>query len=181
MALKPYSDPVQMTAHHINNGPVVMYPVDARLAVAQHPDEWSLSPWSPEDASAARKRLHERRVAAAQAAGEDPPAPPAEPQMTDADRAEFEEWKAARAKAKQILDAAKAEEAKRLAKEEEISQAEAVLASPPPRPDPNRRPLTGAAKANAERKAAADKAAAEKAAKDKAEADRQAAAAASGT
>lgn len=163
-----------VTAHHVNDGPTVFpYETDARSAVALHPDEWSMTPWSPENASAARQRLHERQVEAARAQGREPPAPPTEPVMSDEDRAAFEEWKAAVAKAQAVRDAAAKEKAEQDAKAAELAEAEAVLASPPP----PRRPLTGAAKVNADR-AAAKKAEAEKAAQDKAEADRQAAAAA---
>jgi colicin import membrane protein len=184
MSLK-LSDSMMSTAHHVNDGPVEMYKVDARLAVANHPLEWSHEPWDPEKAAIARKRLHERKVAAAEAAGEHPPAAPVEPDMTDEDRAEFEEWKAARQKAKEIVDAAEKEKAEKAAKAAEIEQAEAVLKSPPPKPQPRRpgRPSKADLEAEQKRlaaarsKAAADKAAAEKAAADKAEGDRQAAAA----
>lgn len=35
----------QKVAYHITDGPVVMYTIDANSAVAQHPKEWSFTPW----------------------------------------------------------------------------------------------------------------------------------------
>jgi len=168
------TDPTQVradlrTAYHVNDGPTTMYAVDANSAAARHPDEWSLTPWDPDRANEARRRLRERQVAEAQAEGRQVPPERVEPEMTDEERAEFDEWKARRDKAKEVLDAAAKEKAEQDAKADEIAAAQAAINAPPPQPDPNRRrPLTGAAKANADRKAAADKAAA-----DKAEADRK--------
>jgi hypothetical protein len=148
-----------------------MYSVDARQAAASHPDEWSLTPWDPQSADEARKRAHERRVAAAKAAGQPEPPPPVEPELDDEDRAAFEQWKADREKAREVLDAAAKEQAEKDAKAAQVAEAQAIVESPPPQPDPTRRrPLQGAAKANADR--SAERKAAEKAAADKAEADR---------
>ncbi len=40
--------PATKTVHHIKDGPVSMYEIDARHAVARFPKEWSNEPW-PED------------------------------------------------------------------------------------------------------------------------------------
>lgn len=154
MALKIDENQMMTTAHHVNDGAKQMYLVDARMAVAQHPDEWSHQPWAPEDASAARQRLHERRVAQAKAVGDPEPEPPVEPELDEEDRRQFEEWKANRDKAAEIVAAAEKEQAEKDAKAAEIATAKAIVETPPPQPDPlRRRPLAGAAKANAERTA----------------------------
>lgn len=166
MALKIDENAMLTVAHHVTDGPKQMYLVDARQAAANHPDEWSLTPWDPQSAAEARKRLHERRVAEAQAAGQPEPAPPVEPELTDEDRAEFEEWKKNRDAAAERLAALEKEEAEKAARDAQIATDKAIVESAPPQPDPTRRrPLQGAAKANAERSA-------QKAAAEKAEADR---------
>lgn len=37
--------PAMITAYHVNDGQTLMYDIDARSAVGQHPKEWSLEPW----------------------------------------------------------------------------------------------------------------------------------------
>src|SRR4051812_57117 len=47
-------------AYHIVDGPVTFqYRVDAQHAVSSHPNEWSDTPWSQEDADAARAKMDE--------------------------------------------------------------------------------------------------------------------------
>jgi hypothetical protein len=44
---------MQVTAYHVEKGPVTMYRVDAQTAVARFPDEWSLEPWPDSEKSEA--------------------------------------------------------------------------------------------------------------------------------
>lgn len=161
--------PMMTTAHHVTQGQVVMYKVDAHSAAANFPDEWSLTPWDPQSADEARRRLHDRKVAEAREKGHPEPEPPVQVEMTDEERAEFEEWKAQRdAAAERKAERDKAEAEKR-ERDAQAAVDEAILQSSPPQPDPNRRRLTGAAKANAERKA--ERLAAEEEARAQAEAE----------
>jgi hypothetical protein len=155
MALKIDGNAMTTTAHHVNDGPKQMYLTDARSAVARHPDEWSHEPWDPQAASEARKRLHDRKIAEAKAAGAPEPAPFVEPEYSDEDRAEFDKWKADRDAAAARLAKLVEDEAKQAEIDAQIAADKALVDSSPPQPDPTRRrPLTGAAKANAERTAA---------------------------
>jgi hypothetical protein len=170
MALK-ISDSMMTTAFHVTDGPVEMYGVDANHAVSRHPDEWSLTPWDPQTAAEARRRVHDRKVAEARDRGHAEPAPLVEVEMTEEDRVAFEEWKANRDAALERLAAVEREEAEKRERDTQIATDKAIVASAPPQPDPARRPLAGAAKANAERKAARDEAD-RKSAEDKAEGER---------
>lgn len=168
MALKIDENAMMTTGYHVNDGPKQMYLVDARMAASAHPEEWSMTPWAPDDASAARARLHDRRVAEAKAAGQQPPPDLVEPVLSDEDKAAFDEWKASRDKAQAVLDAAAKEQAEADAKTAALADAQAAADAPPPQPDPTRRrPLTGAAATKSAEKAARDRAAADKAAADK--------------
>lgn len=174
--------PMMTTAHHVTQGQVVMYKVDAHSAAANFPDEWSLTPWDPQSAAESRQRIADRHAAEveeAKAKGLQPPAsplPPEPPPLTPEEEAAIEQYNAAVAEAQQRLDAWREEQAKRKAELDQIAADEALIAQGPPQPDPNRRrPLAGTAKANAERKAAADaerKAEEDRLAAEKATADR---------
>lgn len=177
------------TAYHIDAGAFEFpYAVDANSAVARHPLEWSRTPWSDDDAQAARKRRADAHAAAVQDAKarglpepSPPPPGPAPLVLTPEEQAALDKFRADQAEAKKLVDAAAKEDADRAAKAQAVADARALLAQQPPTPDPKaQRPLFGAAKANAERKAAqqasdAKTAADAKAVAAKAEADRNAA------
>lgn len=185
-------NPMMTVAHHIDQGAVEMYTVDARLAVASHPDEWSAMPWTPDEANAARQRRkqqYDHEVEAAKAAGRPEPAPPppgpAPLALTPDEQAAIDKFRADQAEAKKRLEAFEKEEADRKAKDEQIEADRALLKAAPPLPDPNapRRPFGRPGEPTAKEKAAMEKAAADKAERDrvkaaKDEADRQNAAAA---
>src|SRR6185312_8021622 len=159
------------TAYHIVNGAFLFpYAIDASMAVSQHPLEWSDIPWTADRASEARARLNER----AEAEGHAPLADP-EP-LSPEDQAALDEHNKAVAEAAARLaeyHARKAEE-KRIA--DQVAADEALVASEPPRPDPNaRRPFGRKGPMTAAEKAAADKRAADQAAAKKADDDKKAA------
>jgi hypothetical protein len=186
------------TAYHVNDGAVLFpYAVDAQQAVSRFPGEWRATPWSQADADAARAAMadeHAKLVADAKARGAPVPAPlpPPPPEPTPEEQAAIMEHAAAVAEAAARLKKFYAAEAEKKKIADQVAADEALVATPPPRPDPNaRRPLTPAQlrkasatltpaeQAEVDRKAAADaaakKAADEKMAHDKAEADRLAA------
>lgn len=158
------------TAHHIVHGATLFpYAIDAVMAVGQHPLEWSAVPWTPEREAEARAKLNAHR----EDLGHDP-LPEPEP-LSPEDQAAFDEHnKAVAAAAARLAEyhAKKAEE-KRIA--DQVAADEALVASPPPKPDPTiRRPFgrkgdpTPAERAAFEKKQAADA----KVSADKADADR---------
>ena len=180
-------------AHHINDGPVTFpYAVDAHHAVSSFPMEWSAEPWTAEAATAAREQLqasHDQQVADARARGlpvpQDLPPPPPEP--TPEEQAAIMEHAQAVAEANERLKTFREKQAAEQAVAEQVAADEALVASPPPRPDPNvRRPLSRAQKKaafltltpeeqaakDARDKAEDDAAAAKKAADDKVVADK---------
>lgn len=187
-----------VTAYHVATGAQVFpYPVDAQHAIGAHPLEWSATPWTAEDATAARQRLNERNKADGLPAIADPePLAPDDQAALDTHNKAVAE---AAARLKDYYD--KKAEAEKVAAQ--VAADEVLVASAPPQPDPNaRRKLSPAqirkqgsmlspeeeAALAAERqknddehkaamdKLAADKAAAAKAAADKAQADKLAAA-----
>jgi hypothetical protein len=119
-------------AHHVFDGAVVFpYAIDAHMAVANHPLEWSETPWSSEDTARSRKLLGERGVPL-----------PEEVEMSEEDRAALDQYNADVAAAKERLEVSRKERAERLAEEAQIAADEALVNSPPPRPDPTiRRPF----------------------------------------
>lgn len=188
MALKLDTN-MAAVAHHIVDGPVTFpYAVDAQSAISRFPDEWSELPWSQQDAAAARQRMVERHaheVEHAKASGlpvpKDLPPPPPEP--TAEEQAAIMEHAQAVAEANERLKVAREKAAKKKAEEDQIAADEALVASPPPRPDPNapRRPFgrkgqPTPAELEQIKKREAKKAADDKLAADKAAADRLAAA-----
>ncbi len=71
------------TVHHIKNGAQEMYEIDARAAVAKHPNEWSKEPWTDDAKAAAAKA--ERKAAKAET---DKPAAPVDLAATDPAKAD---------------------------------------------------------------------------------------------
>jgi hypothetical protein len=171
-------------AYHLIDGPhVFAYKIDAHHAVSNFPLEWSELPWTPEKAAAARSEMearHNREVEEAKAKGLPVPKdlPPPPPPLDPEDEAALMEYNTAVAEASERLKAAREKAAKKKAEEDQIAADEALVASPPPQPDPTRRrpfgrtgePTPAEAELMAKR-AAAKKAADEKVAADKAAAD----------
>lgn len=187
MALKIDSN-MSAVAYHITDGPVTFsYATDAQSAISRFPDEWSDTPWTQADAEAARQRQverHEKETEDAKARGDSPPAPlpPAPPPPTPEEQAAIDEHAKAVAEAQDRLNKFYADEAEKKKIAAQVAADEALVASPPPRPDPNapRRPFgrkgePTPAETRQMEKAAAKKAADDKLAADKAAADKQAA------
>ncbi|MDI3563556.1 hypothetical protein [Bradyrhizobium sp. Arg816] len=156
-----------VVAYHIVDGPVTFaYPVDAQHAVSSHPNEWSSSPWSQEDAAAAREKL----------ADDGRPVPEPEP-LSPEDQAELDAYNKAVAEAAERLAAYNAKKAAEKADADQVAMDEAIVASAPPRPDPARRPFgrkgePTPAEVKQMEKQAADKADRERIQKEKADADK---------
>lgn len=158
------------TAFHIVTGAFTFpYAVDAQQAIGQHPLEWSAVPWTAERETTARARINERNAELNQ-----PPLPELPPLSPEDQAALDEHNKAVSAAAERLAEyhAKKAEE-RRIA--DQVAADEALVSSPPPRPDPTiRRPFgrkgdpTPAERAAFEKKQAADA----KVTADKTEADR---------
>lgn len=134
-------------AYHYQNGLTRMYAVDANMAVAQHPEEWSFTPWSADEAAEARKVIEERHakeVEAAKAAGTPapPPLPPEPLPPTPEEQEAIDAHNAAVAEAKERLAKFYDEQRKQKEIADQVAADEALVASPPPQPDPNaRRPF----------------------------------------
>lgn len=144
MAIKIDSN-MSAVAYHIVDGPQDFpYAVDAQSAVGRHPLEWSMEPWSPEAADVSRKRLSDqyaRDVQIAKARGLPPPVAPAwldaEPvQPTPEEQAAIDEHAKAVAEANERLKAFRAKQAEEKKIADQVAADEALVASPPPRPDP---------------------------------------------
>lgn len=132
-------------AYHIVEGPVTFpYAVDAQSAIGRHPLEWSADPWNAEGAAASRKRLaeqYDRDAEIAKSRGLPPPAKPvwidAEPvQPTPEEQAAIDEHTKAVAEANERLKTVREKLAEEKKIAEQIAADEALVASPPPRPDP---------------------------------------------
>lgn len=127
------------TAYHIDDGAVVFpYAIDAHQAATNHPLEWKMDPWTDEEREAV------------QAAG-------AEPDSDEADQALIDAHNKAVAEAQARIDARRAKEAEETSDEAQAAADEALVNSPPPSPEPTRRP--NPKKLVAKRKAAATKSA----------------------
>jgi hypothetical protein len=50
----------QIPAYHIDDGEVLMFPVDAAHAYGAHPFEWKKTPWTDDEANEARKKAKEK-------------------------------------------------------------------------------------------------------------------------
>ena len=164
------------TAYHIVTGAFVFpYAIDAQHAIGAHPLEWSETPWTADAAAAARQQLNER----ATASGE-PPIPDPEP-LSAEDQAALDEHNKAVAAAAERLAAYRERKAKEKEEADQIAADEALVATPPPTPDPTiRRPFGRKGEPTAAEIAAAkklaDKKAADEQAAAKAKADQIAAA-----
>ena len=171
-------------AFHINDGPVTFpYAIDAHSAVSRFPLEWSADPWTADATAAARQEMearHAQEVENAKARGLPVPKDlaPLPPEPTPEEQAAIMEHAQAVAEANERLKVAREKAAKARAEAEQIAADEALVASPPPQPDPNaRRPRApspaqirkAAATLSPEEQAAKD--ASDKAVKDKADAD----------
>lgn len=138
---------VSKTAHHIDDGAVVFpYAVDAHSAVSRFPDEWSFTPWTGERldrARAARKERRDREVERAKALNLPEPAPLPEPVLlAPEDQAAIDEHTRAQAEAAKRLEEFDRQEEERKKVEEQVAADRALVAAPPPQPDPNaRRPF----------------------------------------
>lgn len=123
-------------AFHVIHGLIRMYAVDANTAVSQHPLEWKRTPWTAEEADAARTELNEKAKATGQ-----PLLPEPDP-LTPEEQAAVDEHAAAVAEANERLTAFREKKAAEKAEADQIAADEALVASPPPRPDPTvRRPF----------------------------------------
>lgn len=141
----------EKTAYHIADGPVLFpYSIDADSAVGRHPLEWSFEPWSADAASSARKQASEqydRDAQIAKSRGLPPPNKPlwldAEPvQATPEEQAAIDEHAKAVAEANERLKAFREKQAEEKKVADQVAADEAMVASPPPRPDPTiRRPF----------------------------------------
>lgn len=121
-----------VVAYHIVDGPTTFaYAVDATHAISSHPNEWSMTPWSTDDAAAARAKLK----------ADGRPVPEPEP-LSPEDQAALDEHNAAVAAAAERLEAYRRKKAEEKAEAEQVAMDEAIVASAPPRPDPTvRRPF----------------------------------------
>jgi hypothetical protein len=152
--------PPPRIAYHVDDGAFEFpYVVDARMAVGQHPDEWSWHPWTPERAEQAHLRLaekHARIQEAARKLGLPEPQAPKRPEpmaLTDEEQAALDDFRAAQAAAKERIRLRAEADARQRAADEQAEADEALLKQQPPLPDPkDPRRLFGAAKANAEAK-----------------------------
>lgn len=134
------------TAYHVVDGPVLFpYAVDAQSAIARFPLEWSDNPWALDATANARK---------------DRGLPPQE--LTPDEQAALDQYHKDVAAAADRLAKVRAKQAEDKVVADQIAADEALVASPPPRPDPNARrpfgrkgPMTPAEQAAHEKKAAA--------------------------
>lgn len=153
MALK-ISANMSAVAHHIIDGAVPFpYAIDAHSAVSHHPYEWSHEPWTAEDAAAAQqfvKERYEREREEAEMSARDVMAArhgvvmPARPRIdeplppTPEEQAAIDEHAQAVAEANERLKAFREKQAEQKKIDEQVAADEALVKSPPPRPDPNR-------------------------------------------
>lgn len=144
MAIKIDSN-MSAVAYHIVDGPVDFpYAVDAQSAVGRHPLEWSMLPWTTEASDAARKQMSDRyarEAALAKSRGLPPPAAPAwleaEPvQLTPEEQAAIDDRAQAVAEANERLKAFREKQAEERKVADQVAADEALVKSPPPRPDP---------------------------------------------
>lgn len=151
MALKIDPNSSAVTAYHVNDGPVRFpYAVDAQHAISHHPLEWSDTPWSQAEASEARETIAERHAKAVEEAKTHglpvpAPLPPAPPEPTPEEQAAIMEHLHAQEEANTRLKKFYADEAEKKKIADQVAADEALVATPPPRPDPTaRRPLSPA-------------------------------------
>lgn len=120
------------TVYHIESGAVQLPAVDATNAVSTHPGEWSETPWSPEDAATARKAKHEEQVAIAKEQGVDPPPPPVELEVSDADKAMLAADAKSRKEAAERIAKYDAEKKVVEDRDAQYKMDKALVSSPPP-------------------------------------------------
>lgn len=128
------------TAYHVVHGATLFpYAIDAQMAVAQHPLEWSDVPWTKEAESASRAELDKKLKAEGQ-----PPLPAPVP-LTPEDQKALDEHNKAVAEAAKRLDDYRKKKAEEQKIADQAAADEVLVATPPPKPDPNvRKPLTPA-------------------------------------
>ena len=151
MAINIDSNMSAVAFHIVTGRQDFPYAVDAQSAVGRHPLEWSYEPWTAEASTNARKQMsdnYDRDVQNAKARGLPPPVKPAwldaEPLVaTPEEQAAIDEHTKAVAAASERLAKRRAELAKQKEIDDQVAADEALVASPPPQPDPDaRRPLT---------------------------------------
>lgn len=190
-----------VVAFHVLDGPVTFpYKADALSAVSRHPLEWSLEPWDHHGAERGRKHIIERHERETREAEErarakhfNAPAPlklPDPVELTPEEREAIEQHDRAVEEAKERLRAFREKKAAEKAEADQVAADEALVRSPPPRPDPGaRRPFGRSGEPTAkeremmqkrDEKIAREKADAERMDREKAQADRIAAAEANG-
>jgi hypothetical protein len=128
MAVKIESFLEPAVAFHIIDGPTTFhYGLDARSAVGRFPGEWSHTPWSREDEARARE-----------ASG----APVQE--ITAEEQAAIDEHAKAVSEANERLKVRREKLAAEKVEADQVVRDEALVNSPPPRPEPRAKPLTPA-------------------------------------
>lgn len=127
MALK-ISANMSAVAHHILDGAFTFpYAIDAHSAVSRFPGEWSHEPWSREDEAMARQEMGETAV-----------------EVSPEEQAAIDEHAQAVAEANERLKAFRARKAEEKAEADQVAADEALVKSPPPRPEPKVKPLSPA-------------------------------------
>lgn len=119
MPLKIEANQSAIAYHIIDGATRFPYAIDAQQAIGTHPGEWSADPWPPEAEAAARKE-----------AG----APEIEP--TPEEKAAIDAHAEAVAEATERLAKFRADQADKAKVAAQATADEALVASPPPRPDP---------------------------------------------
>lgn len=152
------------TAYHIVDGAVLFpYAIDARSAISRFPEEWSETPWSVEEMSAAREKAGQPAI-----------------ELTPEEQAAIDEHAQAVAEANERLAARRAKLDAERAEADQVARDEALVNSAPPMPDPTiKRPFgrkgePTPAEIEAHNKREAKKLEDERIAREKAEADAQA-------
>lgn len=141
------AEPTQKMAYHIDTGATLMYATDANSAVARFPYEWSLAPWSAEDAEAARQALKDKQEAEAIMAN-------GQPAPTPEEQAAIDQYNTEVTAARERLDAYRKEQADKNAKAAQVEADQALIDQGPPVPDPTARRPVGRPKAKKPDKAA---------------------------
>lgn len=133
------------TAHHIAHGATLFpYAIDAHSAVSRHPHEWSLAPWTAERAARARAAIQAKHDADVEAGVMHPVSLLPDPVPLDPEtQAAVDAHTRAQLEAAKRLEAHEHELAERKKVDEQVAADRALVATPPPQPDPNvrRRPF----------------------------------------
>lgn len=131
---------VQKTAYHIDNGPQLMYAVDADSAVARHPEEWSHTPWSVDDTNAWREQRWSEQAEANKSVGLPEPPKPNAIELSPQVREELDADAQARQEAYELVEEYEAKRREEREYEERVAAARSLLATPAPVPTEQRRP-----------------------------------------